>query len=103
MIAIIEIGGKQYTVTEKTTFTVDHQEAAVGAKMEFTPLLVADESGKTVKVGTPLVEGGKVVCHVDSHDKGDKVRVFKIKSKKRYVRNRGFRPLETTLTVESIA
>jgi len=103
MIAVIEVGGKQYTVTEKTTLTVDRQDAKVGAKIEFTPLLVADESGKDVKIGSPFVEGAKVVCNVDSHDQGDKVRVFKIKAKKRYVRNRGFRPAETTLTVKSIA
>lgn len=103
MIVIVQIGGKQYSVSENTTLVVDHQHADVGATLEFAPLLVADESGKSVKVGTPTVDGAKVVFQVESHQKGDKVRVFKIKSKKRYVRNRGFRPLQTTLVVKSIA
>lgn len=103
MIAIVEIGGKQYSVSENTLLTVDHQHADVGATLELAPLLVADEAGSSVQVGTPLVAGAKVVCEVQSHQKGDKVRVFKIKSKKRYVRNRGFRPMQTTLLVKSIA
>lgn len=103
MIAVIEIGGKQYTVTPESTITVDRQHIAEGETLTVTPLLVASEDGKDVKVGMPMVDGAKVSLKVVSHDKGEKVRVFKIKSKKRYVRTRGFRPSETTLAVTSIA
>ena len=103
MIAIIEIGGKQYTVSQDSTLVVDRQHLAEGENLEVTPLLVASEDGKTVKVGTPFVEGAKVTLRVDSHQRGENVRVFKMKAKKRYVRSRGFRPSETTLTVTAIA
>lgn len=103
MIAVIEIGGKQYTVSPESTLVVDRQHLNEGETLTVTPLLVASEDGKDVKVGTPFVEGASVTLRVDSHQKGEKVRVFKIKSKKRYVRTRGFRPSETTLTVQSIA
>lgn len=103
MIAVIEIGGKQYIVSPESTITVDHQHLAEGETLEVSPLLVASEDGKDVKVGAPVVEGAKVALKVVSHQKGEKVRVFKIKSKKRYVRTRGFRPSETTLSVVSIA
>lgn len=103
MIAIVEIGGKQYTVEVGTTFLVDHQHAEVGAKIEFQPLLVSDADAKNVRIGTPKLEDAKVVCTVDAHSKGEKVRVFKIKSKKRYNRTFGFRPSQTQLTVSSIA
>ncbi len=103
MIAVIEIGGKQYTVSPESTIVVDRQHLAEGENLVVTPLLVASEDAKDVKIGTPFVDGAKVTLRVDSHQKGDKVRVFKIKSKKRYVRTRGFRPSETTLTVTSIA
>lgn len=103
MIAIIEIGGKQYTVSPESTIIVDRQHIEEGKTFDVTPLLVATEDAKEVKVGTPFVEGTKVTLRVDSHQKGDKVRVFKIKSKKRYVRTRGFRPAQTTLTVTAIA
>ena len=103
MIAIIEIGGKQYTVSQDSTLVVDRQHLAEGENLEVAPLLVASEDGKTVKVGTPFVEGAKVTLRVDSHQRGEKVRVFKMKAKKRYVRSRGFRSSETTLTVTAIA
>lgn len=103
MIAIIEIGGKQYTVSPEMTIVVDRQHLDAGKTFDVTPLLVADEAGKDVKIGAPVLDGAKVTLRVDSHSRGDKVRVFKHKSKKRYVRTRGFRAAETTLTVVSIA
>lgn len=103
MIAVIEIGGKQYTVSPESTIIVDRQHLNEGESFDVVPLLVATEDAKEVKIGTPFVDGSKVTLRVDSHQKGEKVRVFKIKSKKRYVRTRWFRPYQTTLTVTSIA
>ncbi len=103
MIAVVEIGGKQYTVEVGTTFVVDRQQADVGGTLVFTPLLIADAAGTAVQVGTPRLEASKVTCSVDAQIKGDKIRVFKIKSKKRYVRTQGFRPMQTQLTVTAIA
>ncbi len=103
MIAVVEIGGKQYTVEVGTTFVVDRQHADVGGTLEFAPLLVADADGNNVQIGTPKLEGSKVVCSVDEHFKGEKIRVFKIKSKKRYMRTQGFRAMQTQLTVTTIA
>lgn len=103
MIAVIEIGGKQYTVSANSTIVVDRQHLDAGQTLNVSPLLVANEDGTGVKVGVPTVEGATVTLKVDSHQRGDKLRVFKMKAKKRYVRTRGFRPAQTTLTVQSIA
>lgn len=103
MIAVIEIGGKQYTVESGNTLVVDRQHADVGATLELPALLLADADGKNVKVGTPTVEGSKVSLKVEEHVKGDKITVFKIKAKKRYMRTRGFRAAQTRLTVTAIA
>jgi large subunit ribosomal protein L21 len=103
MIAVVELGGKQYTVEVGSSIIVDRQHVEVGSTLEVVPMLVADADGKKVQVGTPTVEGAKVTFSVDAHMKGDKVRVFKIKSKKRYVRTQGFRPMQTQLTVTAIA
>lgn len=101
MIAVVEIGGKQYTVEKDMSLIVDRQHADVGAKIDLPAMLLAD--GKEVKVGTPTLDGSKVTFKVEEHLKGDKVRVFKIKSKKRYMRTQGFRPYQTRLTVMAIA
>lgn len=102
MIAVVEIGGKQYTVEQGSSIIVDRQHTPVGETLELSALLVTSPDGKQVKVGTPTVEGSKVVLKVEEHLKGDKVTVFKIKSKKRYVRTRGFRAAQTRLSVSEI-
>ena len=103
MIAVVELGGKQYTVEKGMTLVVDRQHVEVGGTFDAPALLLADAEGKKVQVGTPFVDGSKVTFTVTEHFKAEKVRVFKIKSKKRYMRNRGFRAYQTQLTVANIA
>ncbi len=103
MIAVVEIGGHQYTVSENSIINVDNRNLEVGSKIEVPALLLANDDGSTVKVGTPVVEGSNVVLVVQENYQADKVRVFKIKAKKRYTRTFGFRACKTRLSVESIA
>ncbi len=103
MLAIVELGGKQYTVKVGEVIDVDNQGVEIAGTLEVPALLIASEDGKDVKVGTPTVEGSKVTFKVIDEFKGEKVRVFKMKSKKRYARTRGFRPQLTKLEVLSIA
>lgn len=100
MIAVIETGGKQYIVKTGDIFVVDRLDEALESHV-FTPLLISDEIQTTV--GAPLVDGAKVVCDVVEHIRADKVRVFKMKSKKHYHRTRGFRACQTQLKVVSIS
>lgn len=103
MLAVVELGGNQFMVQKGDIIEVKKQDLEVGKKMSVEALLVADAEGKDVKVGAPVVEGSKVEFKVLDQKKGDKVRVFKMKAKKRYMRNRGFRPSVTQLEVLSIA
>jgi large subunit ribosomal protein L21 len=103
MIAIVEIGGKQYTVEKDQMIDVDNQNLEVGATLEVPAMLLADADGKKVSIGTPLVDGSKVVFSVVENFKDEKVRVFKIIPKKRHTRTHGFRAMKTRLKVVSIA
>jgi len=78
---------KQYTVENGSSVIVDRQQALVGSTIELGALLLAND--KEVKVGTPLVEGSKVVLTVEEHLKGDKVRVLRSSQKEIY-ENSGF-------------
>lgn len=102
MLAVIELGGNQFTVKVGDVIDVKKQEGEVNATINTEALLISDEEGKNVKVGTPVVAGSKVELKVVEQFKGEKVRVFKMKSKKRYSRNLGFRPSLTKLEVVSI-
>lgn len=99
MIAVIETGGKQYIVKMGDMITVDRLDESKDSH-SFVPLLVADDGG--TKVWDPLVPWAVVECRVVEHTRADKVRVFKMKSKKHYHRTNGFRAHETRLEVVSI-
>jgi len=103
MLAVVELGGNQFIVKKGDIIDVKKQDIVEGKKMTVEALLVSDLDGKDVKIGTPSVKGSKVEFKVLEQFKGKKVRVFKMKAKKRYSRNKGFRPHLTKLEVTSIA
>ena len=99
--AIIETGGKQYRVSPGQTIDVERLAVADGKTVDLDRvLLIAD--GKRVKVGTPTVEGAKVVATSQGEGKGDKVIVFKYKPKVRYRKKTGHRQLYTRLVIDKI-
>ena len=100
MKAVIKTGGKQYKVTEGDVLRVEKLNAEVNATVELNEVLLV--AGETVKVGSPLVEGAKVVVEVLSQGKGAKVINFKYKPKKASHRKKGHRQLFTEVKVVSI-
>ncbi|RME24638.1 MAG: 50S ribosomal protein L21 [Deltaproteobacteria bacterium] len=101
MYAVIETKGRQYRVAEGDSIQVDHVDAEVGSTIELDRVLMV--GGDDPKVGAPVVEGATVTAEVVSHELGDKREVFKYKRRKRYRRNRGFRPSYTTLRIQTIS
>ncbi len=102
MLAVIELGWNQFIVRKGETIDVKKLQKEAWDKFSVEALLVTDEEGKETKVWTPVVEGSKVELKVLEQFKGEKVRVFKKKSKKRYTRNKGFRAHLTKLEVLSV-
>ncbi|MDD5466776.1 MAG: 50S ribosomal protein L21 [Anaerolineales bacterium] len=99
--AIIEDGGKQYKAVEGGLIEVDHFSSEVGEQVDLERvLLVAD--GKKVSIGTPLIDGAKVLATVVSQVKGPKVKVFKYKPKINYRKRSGHRQQYTRLKIDSI-
>ena len=103
MLAVIELWGNQFTVKEWDIIDAKKLDKEINASFDVSAMLVSDEEGKETKVWTPFVEGSKVVLKVLDQFKWKKVRVFKMKSKKRYMRNNWFRARLTKLEVISIA
>jgi len=102
MLAVVELGGNQFMVRVGEVIDVKKMDAEINSTISADALLVSDEEGKETKIGTPVVEGSKVEFKVLDQYKGEKVRVFKMKSKKRHMKNNGFRPHLTKLEVLSI-
>lgn len=100
MYAIIRDRGMQYRVEEGQTLDVALLEAELGSELELGEVLLV--GGDETLVGTPLVEGAKVVVKVLSGAKGKKIIVFRYKNKKRYRRRTGHRQQYTRISVSKI-
>ncbi|MDD2487739.1 MAG: 50S ribosomal protein L21 [Candidatus Gracilibacteria bacterium] len=103
MLAVLEIGGNQFIVKAGDIIDVDNQDQEIGSIVKMNPLLVSDLDGKNTKIGTPVLTDVSVELKTLDSFKDDKVTVFKMKSKKRYSRTKGFRALRTKFEVISIA
>jgi large subunit ribosomal protein L21 len=101
MYAVIATGGKQYRVSEGAVLRVEKLDAEAGANVEFDQVLLVG-SGDQVKVGSPFLNGGKVVATVQSHGKDDKVRIVKFRRRKHYLRQGSHRQQYTEIKVTSI-
>lgn len=101
MYAIVETGGKQYRVTPGDTFRVEKLPVDRGTTVALDRvLMVADDDKLTI--GTPVVEGAKVVCTVLEQDRAKKVMSIRYKSKKNVRVKRGHRQYFSRLRVDSI-
>lgn len=103
MYVIVEINGQQFKAEQGKKLFINHiREAEEGQAVEFDKVLLVDNEG-AVTVGTPTVEGAKVVCEVLSPlVKGDKVIVFKKKRRKGYQKKNGHRQQYTQVVIKSV-
>ena len=91
MYAVIETGGKQYLLENGDLF--DHElidGIEEGETVSFDKVLLLVDDGE-VRVGTPYLDGVKVTGEVREQGRGDKIIVYKYKSKKGYRRKQGHR------------
>ncbi len=102
-IAVIETGGKQYTLTEGALLTIEKLPGVkVGDTVTFDKVLLIDD-GKTTKFGTPFLNGVTITATLESEGKGKKIRVQKFKAKSRYSRALGHRQPYNKVTIGTIA
>ena len=102
MYAIVNIGGKQFKVTQDQYVYAPKMQDEAGASVEFDNVLLIDNDGK-VDVGTPQVKGAKVTGEVLEHVKDDKVVVFKKKRRKGYKVKNGHRQEYTKVMIKKIS
>ena len=99
--AVIEIGGKQYKVTPRQTIEVERLAVPEGETVELDRVLFIGGDGDTL-VGNPTIKGAKVVATCLGEAKGEKVIVFRYKSKVRYRTKKGHRQTHTRILVKEI-
>jgi large subunit ribosomal protein L21 len=99
MYAVIKAGGKQHKVKAGDVLEIELMHAD-GDTVTFQPLLVVDDDGTTHygKEASQAVVTAKLL----GEQKGDKVHVFKYKSKSGYARRQGHRQLMTLIEIADV-
>ena len=101
MFAIVTIAGQQFKVEEGQEIFVHRLNAKEGDQLTFDQVhLLANDDN--VQVGTPALSSS-ISATVLSHEKGDKVIVFKKKRRKGYKVKNGHRQLFTKIKIDSIS
>jgi len=99
--AIVETGGKQYKVAPRQTVEVDYLNIPEGDTVELGKVLFISDNEDTL-IGNPTIEGAKVIATSLGEITGDKIIVFKYKSKVRYRKKTGHRQIYTRLSINEI-
>jgi large subunit ribosomal protein L21 len=98
--AIIRAGGKQYKVAEGDVIEIERTKESSDT-VEFVPLLVVDDKGKTRSDKSDLADA-RVTATIVGETKGPKVNVAKYRNKTGYRRNAGHRQKYTSVQISGI-
>jgi large subunit ribosomal protein L21 len=100
--AVFRTGGKQYRASQGDRLRVERLDAAVGDVVDFDQVLLVGE-GSDIKVGAPLLTGGKVQGKVLDQGRGKKIEIVKFKRRAHYRRTKGHRQHYTEVEITSIS
>jgi len=102
MYAVIVTGGKQYRVSQGDKLRVEKLDAAEGESVDLDHVMMVVD-GDDVKIGTPVLDGGKVTAEVKTHGRGDKVDIIKFRRRKQHMKRQGHRQAYTELEITGIS
>ena len=98
MKAIIETGGKQYSVSEGSEIYVEKLDLEEGKKVVFDKVLMANGV-----IGNPYVKGASVEGEVVKQGRGKKLHIFTYKPNKTSTRKKqGHRQPYTKVVIKKI-
>jgi large subunit ribosomal protein L21 len=102
MFAIIKTGGKQYKVAKDNLIKIETLDLEVNGQVEFDNVLLIADQDKVLEVGSPIIEGAKVIAEVVKHARDPKIIIFKKKRRKNYRRKTGHRQNVTFVRILEI-
>jgi large subunit ribosomal protein L21 len=101
--AIISDGAHQYQVEEGQILEVQRKELPDDAEtIEFDRILFVGGAEEGPKIGTPVVEGAKVIASVLGEIKGQKITIQKMRRRKNSRVKKGHRQKYLRVKVETI-
>ncbi len=101
MYAVIQTGGKQYTVSKGRVLKFETLSAEPGETVDFNEVLFIGGDAES-KIGSPLLQGAKVTGKVISHGRAKKIHIFKHKRRKHHTKRMGHRQNYTEVEITDI-
>jgi len=102
MYAVIVTGGKQYRVSQGDKLRVEKLDVEAGKSIDLDQVLMVVD-GDDIKIGSPVLDKGKVTAEVKSHGRGAKVEIIKFKRRKHSMKRQGHRQSYTELEITGIS
>lgn len=102
MYAIVSIAGQQFKVEKGKKVFVHRLPGNIGDEVSFDQVLLISQDDKT-NIGAPYLPDAVVLAQILSHNRGDKVLVFKKKRRKGYQKLNGHRQDFTQILIEDIS
>ncbi|MDT8386424.1 MAG: 50S ribosomal protein L21 [Thiogranum sp.] len=102
MYAVIITGGKQYRVSKGDKLRVEKLDVEEGSSIDIDRVLMVVD-GDDIKIGAPVLDGGKVTADVKSHGRGAKVEIIKFRRRKHHMKRQGHRQAYTELEITGIS
>lgn len=100
MYAVFEDGSRQYRVQEGDVVKVDYRPGEIGARLEFTRVLLYSKDADT-RFGQPIIEGARILAEVVEHP-STKLYIQHFRRRKNYRRLKGHRQPYTAVQIRSI-
>ncbi len=102
MYAVVEVGGKQYKVSEGDIFKTERFRDVKEGDNVVLDRVLAVKGDDNAKIGSPYVEGAKVTATLVNNGRYRKVITVKFKGRKGYRRTKNHRQWYSMLKVEKI-
>lgn len=102
MFAVVDIAGFQEKVQVGDTLMVPRLDSETDKKMTFDNVLMIVGDNGDMTLGSPFIKGASVEVKVVEHGRDAKVRVFRMRRRKRFIRTKGHKQQNTKVEVVAI-
>jgi large subunit ribosomal protein L21 len=102
MYAIIEDGSHQFRVREGDRIRVDRRDGKAGDELVFSKVLLVTEQNGNPTIGTPAVDGARVLGKIVNQFRAKKIIIQKFRRRKNVRRRNGHRQPYTMVQITSV-
>jgi large subunit ribosomal protein L21 len=102
MYAIFEDGSHQFRVREGDRVRVDRRDGKAGDELVFSKVLLITEQNGNPTIGTPAVDGARVVAKIINQFRAKKIIIQKFRRRKNVRRRNGHRQPYTMVQITSV-